>query len=50
MLSEHTLVAPGVHNAKAEECTTPRIGIVEILKYKLEGGGCLEIKNSYRCC
>ena len=35
----------GVHNAKAEECTTPRIGSRNIKKF---GGGGLP--RSYRCC
>ena len=38
----------GGHNAKAEECTIPRIGSRNI-KIKIEGAGCL-VKNSYRCC
>ena len=38
---------PGVHNAKAEECTTPRIGSRNI-EIKIGGGGLP--RNSNLCC
>ena len=38
------IIKPGVHNAKAEECTTPRIGSRHI-EIKIGGAGCLEITS-----
>ena len=43
-------VSAGVHNAKAEECTTPRIGSRNI-EINIGGGGLpIGIKNSNLCC